>query len=107
MLYEAGKHDGSLPLIGVNTYLNPESQDEKALQLARSSEAEKRSQLDRLNQFQSRHKDEAAGKLAELKLAALQDENLFEKLMQAVRYCSLGQISNALFEVGGEYRRCM
>ena len=107
MLYEAKKHDGSLPLIGVNTFLNPDTQDEKSIQLARSSEEEKRSQLDRLIQFKARHKDQAAVKLAELKQAALQNENLFELLMQAVRCCSLGQISNALFEVGGEYRRCM
>lgn len=107
MLYEAKKHDGSLPLIGVNTFLNPQPADERSVELARSSEEEKRSQLDRLSQFQARHQDQATAKLAELKQAAVNDENLFELLMETVRYCSLGQISNALFEVGGEYRRSM
>lgn len=107
MLYEAMKHDGSLPLVGVNTFLNAAVEDEKPIQLARSSEAEKRGQLDRLVRFQTRHEDRAATELAKLKQAAMRDENLFELLMQAVRYCSLGQISSALFEVGGEYRRCM
>jgi len=107
MLYEAKKHDGSLPLIGVNTFLNPTSEEERSIELARSSEEEKKSQLDRLHQFQSRNQDQAAAKLAELKQAVVNDENLFELLMEAVRTCSLGQISNALFEVGGEYRRSM
>jgi len=94
-------------LIGVNTFLNPASEEERSIELARSSEEEKKSQLDRLHQFQSRNQDQAAAKLAELKQAVVNDENLFELLMEAVRTCSLGQISNALFEVGGEYRRSM
>ncbi len=106
MLYEHRKHDGSLPLIGVNTFLAPHSDDAPAtVELARATEEEKQSQLDRLRAFQDTHRDEAPAALAALQQAAMRGENVFAALMVAVRCCSLGQISDAFFEVGGQYRR--
>jgi methylmalonyl-CoA mutase len=106
MLYEQRKHDGSLPIIGVNTFRNPDDTGAEAeVQLMRSDDAEKRDQLDRLADFHARHRDEAPAALAELQAAALEGRNLFAVLMDAVRVCSLGQITDALFEVGGRYRR--
>jgi methylmalonyl-CoA mutase len=106
MLYEQRKHDGSLPIIGVNTFLNPEGDEVPAtLELARSDDAEKRDQIDRLHAFQQVHADEAPAALQRLREAALAGENLFAVLMDAVRSCSLGQITDTLFEVGGRYRR--
>ncbi|MGY1605629.1 fused isobutyryl-CoA mutase/GTPase IcmF [Geodermatophilus sp. SYSU D00700] len=107
MLYEHRKHDGSLPIVGVNTFLDP-NRDEappKPLELARATEEEKRSQLRRLADFQARHADEAPAALAALQEAATSGGNVFAALMDAVRVCSLGQISDAFFEVGGQYRR--
>jgi methylmalonyl-CoA mutase len=106
MLYEHRKHDGSLPLVGVNTFLPPESSGPQAhLELARGTEAEKRSQLDRLAGFQAEHRSSAAEALAGLRAAAHTGENLFAVLMDAARVCSLEQITEAFFEVGGQYRR--
>ncbi|MGY1761185.1 fused isobutyryl-CoA mutase/GTPase IcmF [Geodermatophilus sp. SYSU D00779] len=107
MLYEHRKHDGSLPIVGVNTFLDPRSRSEapKPLELARATEAEKQSQLQRLADFHARHADEAPAALAELQRAATEGGNVFAALMEAVRVCSLGQISDAFFEVGGQYRR--
>jgi methylmalonyl-CoA mutase len=107
MLYEQRKHDGSLPLIGVNTFLDPNgpSEVEHALELARSTDEEKLSQISRLRDFQGRHADERPAMLARLRDAALAGDNLFAVLMDAVRVCSLGEITDALFEVGGRYRR--
>jgi methylmalonyl-CoA mutase len=106
MLYESRKHDGSLPLVGVNTFRNPVGDlVPDHLELARSSEQEKESQLSRLADFQTAHASESPGALARLKDVALCRENLFEVLMDAVRCCSLGQITDSLFEVGGRYRR--
>ena len=106
MLYEHRKHDGSLPPIGVNTFLAPHSDDEPhTVELARATEAEKQSQLDRLHDFQQRHRADAPAALARLQQAATGGGNVFEALMDAVRCCSLGQISEAFFEVGGQYRR--
>ncbi len=106
MLYEQRKHDGSLPIIGVNTFRNPHGDGQSGpLHLARGTEEEKRSQLARLHEFQERHRDEARHELARLREAAAGDENLFGVLMDAARVCSLGQITEAFFEVGGEYRR--
>lgn len=108
MLYEHKKHDGSLPIIGVNTFRNPKAaQTPAAIELARSTDDEKRSQLARLEDFHKRHALEAPKALAALQQAAIDNANVFEKLMDAVRVCSLGQISTALFEVGGQYRRNM
>lgn len=107
MLYETRKHDGSLPIIGVNTFRNgatDEPQHQK-LELARGTEEEKRSQLDRLHAFHERNRTEAPVALARLREVAMSDGNAFEVLMDAARVCSLGQITDALFEAGGQYRR--
>jgi methylmalonyl-CoA mutase len=105
--YELLKHDGRLPIIGVNTFLNPEPEAAAAPKLQRSSDDEKQSQLRRLADFHARHVAEAPDALARLRQAALADQNLFGVLMDAVRSCSLGQITGALYEVGGQYRRNM
>jgi isobutyryl-CoA mutase len=106
MLYESRKHDGSLPIIGVNTFRNPRGDAvPDHLELARSSEDEKQSQLKRLADFHALHQDERPEVLARLRDAALGGGNVFEVLMDAVRCCSLGEITDALFEVGGRYRR--
>ena len=109
ILYESRKHDGSLPIIGVNTFL-AEHRDEAAaapVELARSTEKVKQGQLKRLRAFQKKHRKECSPALDALKRVAMDGGNSFEALMKAVRYCSLGQISDALFEVGGRYRRNM
>jgi methylmalonyl-CoA mutase len=106
MLYEHRKHDGSLPIVGVNTFLAEQTDDEpQRVELARATEEEKKSQLDRLADFHARHADEARAALAELQRVAMSGGNVFAALMDAVRSCSLGQISEAFFEVGGQYRR--
>ncbi len=106
MRYEHAKHDGSLPIVGVNTFRSPhEESTADAVPLARSTDAEKQDQLNRLASFHERHKDESAPMLATLQAAALAGDNLFAVLMDAVKVCSLGQITDALFEVGGKYRR--
>ena len=106
MLYEHRKHDGSLPIVGVNTFLAPHRDDEPVtVELARATEAEKQSQLDRLHAFHEAHRHESPAALAALQQAAMHGENVFAALMEAVKHCSLGQISDAFFEVGGQYRR--
>src|SRR6186997_3449184 len=108
MYYEHKKHDGSYPIIGVNTFRNPHSdQPPQKVELARSTSEEKESQLKRLADFPRRHVKEAPAALEKLKQAVIQNRNVFEELMSAVRVCSLGQITSALFEVGGQYRRSM
>ncbi|TMH42927.1 MAG: methylmalonyl-CoA mutase [Betaproteobacteria bacterium] len=108
MLYEHRKHDGSYPIIGVNTFRNPRGDPvPQKLELIRSSEKEKQSQLRRLAEFHERHKAESAPMLKRLQQAVIDDANVFAVLMDAVRCCSLGQITSALFEVGGQYRRNM
>ena len=108
MSYEHQKHDGTLPIIGVNTFRNPKaSTTVQKIELARSTEEEKQSQLTRLADFQARNVGSSAAMLAALQLAVTEDKNVFEKLMDAVRVCSLGQITDALFAVGGQYRRNM
>ncbi|HEY1059970.1 MAG TPA: fused isobutyryl-CoA mutase/GTPase IcmF [Limnobacter sp.] len=109
MHYEIQKHDGTLPIIGVNTFLNPHEDAEalNSLELARATEAEKQSQLKRLAEFQQRHANEAGPMLQRLQQTAMEGGNVFEVLVDAVRVCSLGQITRALFEVGGQYRRSM
>ncbi|MBK8750379.1 MAG: methylmalonyl-CoA mutase family protein [Candidatus Competibacteraceae bacterium] len=108
LYYETRKHDGSLPIVGVNTFRNPNAKHEQAtVELARSTDEEKQSQLRRLREFQERNRQGSGAILARLKQAAIANENLFVVLVEAVRYCSLGQITTALFEVGGQYRRNM
>ena len=106
MHYEMLKHTGELPIIGVNTFRNPHGDAVlEKLELARSTEAEKQSQLQRLADFHARHAHEAPVQLQRLQQAVIENRNVFEVLMDAVRVCSLGQITTALFEVGGQYRR--
>ena len=108
LYYETMKHDGSFPIIGVNTFRNPNAKpDQVKIELARSTEEEKQSQLQRLREFQERHRRESGPMLTRLRQAAINNKNLFAVLVDAVRCCSLGQITTALFEVGGQYRRNM
>ena len=110
MYYETKKHNGELPIIGVNTYLNPNppSEDEvNNMQLARATKEEKDLQLRNLEAFKEKHQQEADAALERLKEAAIRGENIFEQLMETVRVASLGQITHALYEVGGQYRRNM
>ena len=108
MHYEMLKHTGEYPIIGVNTFRNPKGDPVlESLELARSTDDEKKSQLARLRAFHASHADEAPRQLQRLQQAVLDNTNVFDVLMDAVRYCSLGQITNALFEVGGQYRRNM
>ncbi len=108
MHYEHLKHDGTLPIIGVNTFRNPKAgETPQKIELARSTEEEKQSQLTRLADFHQRHAAVAPQALAALQQAAIDNENVFARLMDAARVCSLGQITTALFEVGGQYRRNM
>ncbi|HET9691520.1 MAG TPA: methylmalonyl-CoA mutase family protein, partial [Acidimicrobiales bacterium] len=106
MLYETRKHDGSLPIVGVNTFLAPEPDGEPVrVALARSTDDEKQSQLRRLRDFQARHAGERPAMLERLADAALGGGNVFAVLVDAVRCCSLGEITDVLFGVGGRYRR--
>jgi methylmalonyl-CoA mutase len=108
MHYEMLKHSGEYPIIGVNTFRNPHGDPVPAhIELQRSTEAEKQGQLNRLAEFQARHAGEAPALLQRMKNAVIANDNVFEVLMDAVRVCSLGQITEALFEVGGQYRRSM
>ena len=123
MLYEQRKHDGSLPVVGVNTFLAPAGRSgdggpvtggadgadggprRPVLELARGTEAEKQSQLRRVAEFRARHAGQAPAALARLQEAAASGGNVFDALMDAVRVCSLGQVTQAFFDVGGQYRR--
>ena len=106
--YETMKHDGTLPIVGVNTFRNPQPVEAgNTIQLARSTAEEKQGQLKRLRDFQARHRDVAPAALKRLQEVAMANGNVFAELMNAVRSCSLGQITHALFEVGGQYRRNM
>jgi methylmalonyl-CoA mutase len=108
MLYEHRKHTGELPIIGVNTFRKPEADEEPVeIELARGTEAEKQSQLRRLADFQARHKSEAEQAIRRLQDVATGEGNVFDELMRAARVCSLGQLTDAFFEVGGQYRRNM
>ena len=109
LLYEHLKHSGELPVIGVNTFKNPQSLEENyeppTIEIRRASFEEKQMQLERRVEFEERHRAEATAALAELQSAALSQGNIFEALMKASKVCSLGQMTSALFEVGGQYRR--
>jgi methylmalonyl-CoA mutase len=110
MLYEHRKHTGELPIIGVNTFLNPKTAEqgyEIPGELARSTEEEKRQQIENLRAFQAKHAAEAPKALKNLQDAAISGGNIFAELMEAVKVASLGQISGALYDVGGQYRRNM
>ncbi|MEC9281353.1 MAG: fused isobutyryl-CoA mutase/GTPase IcmF [Bdellovibrionota bacterium] len=109
LYYEHLKHSGDLPIIGVNTYQDPKTLEEgfvpPTIELARASREEKNHQLSALTDFQKSNSAEGNKALKELQLKAVRGENVFEALMQAARHCSLGQMSTALYEVGGQYRR--
>jgi methylmalonyl-CoA mutase len=108
LYYESRKHDGSLPIIGVNTFLaNEGSEEVKAAELIRSTEEEKQAQVAAVRSFQARHAAESGAALKKLQSVAASRGNVFGALMEAVKVCSLGQISHALYEVGGQYRRNM
>ena len=110
MYYEMLKHTGRLPIIGVNTFRDPDADDEhlsESIELARATEEEKQSQLNRLADFKKRHEQKAPAALQRLQNAALCGDNIFAELMETVRVCSLGQITQALYDVGGKYRRNM
>ena len=108
LYYETLKHDGTYPIMGVNTFLNPHGEAEHTtIELARSTEGEKKKQLKRLRDFHKVNAKESDAMIARLQAAAVKGENVFAVLMEAVRVCSLGQITDALFEVGGQYRRNM
>jgi len=107
LYYEQKKHDGSYPIIGVNTFINPKGQAQQEIELARSTDEEKQSQLKRLKEFQARHADTAGQWLKKLQQTVIENGNVFAVLMDAVRHCSLGQITAALYAVGGQYRRNM
>jgi methylmalonyl-CoA mutase len=108
MIYESRKHSGELPIIGVNTFLKKEgSHTIIPNEIIRSTKEEKESQINNLNQFKKRNKDRSTTALSNLKATARSGGNLFECLMETVKYCSLGEITHALYEVGGQYRRNM
>ena len=109
MYYEHKKHDGSLPLIGVNTFLPEKGAEDEVttIELMRSTEEEKQAQITSVHNFQAINEEPRGAALAELQQAARARENVFEKLMEAVKSSSLGQVSGALYDVGGEYRRNM
>jgi methylmalonyl-CoA mutase len=108
--YETLKHTGALPIIGVNTFRDPDSDEEQlseAVELARATEDEKKSQLKRLAEFKKSHEKESPAALERLQNVALSGGNVFEELVNTVQTCSLGQITQALYDVGGQYRRNM
>ncbi len=106
--YEHLKHTGELPLIGVNTFLNKKgSPTILPSEVIRSTTEEKEQQIQNLNAFHNRNQEKSADALKRLKEAAINNTNLFAELMETVKYCSLGQITHALYEVGGQYRRSM
>ncbi len=108
LFYEHQKHTGELPIIGVNTFLNKKGSPTIIPgEVIRSTEEEKQQQIDYLRAFWKRNEEKADEALDKLKSAAIQNGNLFAELMETVKYCSLGQITHALYEVGGQYRRNM
>ncbi|WP_421663761.1 fused isobutyryl-CoA mutase/GTPase IcmF [Lysinibacillus telephonicus] len=110
MYYEQLKHSGELPIIGVNTYLNPNppsAEEIDSMEVARSSKEEKELQIKNLQDFHKRHEAECEASLEKLKEVALTGGNIFEQLMETVKVASLGQITKAMYEVGGQYRRNM
>ncbi|MEK3888533.1 fused isobutyryl-CoA mutase/GTPase IcmF [Bacillus sp. FSL K6-3431] len=110
MYYEMLKHSGTLPIVGVNTYINPNPPSETSIndiQLARATKEEKETQMDHLREFQDRNRAQVGNALQRLKETAVNGGNIFAELMETTKVASLGQITNALYEVGGQYRRNM
>ena len=108
MHYEMKKHTGELPLIGVNTFLSAEgSPTIVPAEVIRATQEEKEAQIKGIEELKTANESQAEEALRNLQLSAIQNENIFENLMEAAKYCSLGQMTNALYEVGGQYRRNM
>jgi methylmalonyl-CoA mutase len=109
LYYEHLKHNGQYPLIGVNTFINPEKELNKEIHIpvARATYDEKKDRLNAVNDFKERHKEKCEQALTRLKEAVIQDKNIFEELLYTTRHATLGQISSALYAVGGKYRRGM
>jgi methylmalonyl-CoA mutase len=107
LYYETLKDSGEFPIIGVNTFLPEKMQDWKPIELSRASESEKNDQIQRLENFKSKHQNKSGECLNRLRQVALSGGNIFEELLTSVRYCSLGEITSVLYEVGGRYRRNM
>lgn len=107
MTYEHKKHDGTLPIVGVNTFLTDTPEPYQEIELARSTESEKQNQIKRVEAFREAHAGASDAALAAVRDAAMNDGNVFAALVDAVRVCSLGQITALLFQVGGQYRRSM
>jgi methylmalonyl-CoA mutase len=105
--YERLKHTGEYPIVGVNTFIAEDAEEGGEIPLTRSTPEEKNARLEHLRDFHSRHASVSADALARLQNVARSGGNIFEELLDTVRACSLGQISNALYEVGGQYRRNM
>jgi methylmalonyl-CoA mutase len=108
--YENLKHTGELPIVGVNTFRDPDADLEQlseCIELSRATEAEKESQLKRLEEFKKRNEKEAPKMLERLQKTVLSGDNIFAELMETVKVCTLGQITQALYDVGGKYRRNM
>jgi isobutyryl-CoA mutase len=108
LYYEHQKHSGELPLVGVNTFLNKKgSPTILPTEVIRSTTEEKEQQINNLQAFWKRNEAKSEMELKKLQEVAINNENLFVQLMETVKYCSLGQITHALYEVGGQYRRNM
>ncbi len=108
LYYETLKHTGEFPIIGVNTFLSSKgSPTILPKEVIRASEDEKQYQISMVNELHKAHSVKATQLLRDLQVVAVQNKNIFEKLMEVSKYCSLGQITDALFEVGGQYRRNM
>ena len=108
LYYETLKNDGRYPVVGVNTFLSSEGSPTVVPQeVIRSTKQEKEAQIEELQAFQKAHQEKSGAELKHLQTAALRGDNVYESLMEAVKHCSLGQITHALYEVGGRYRRNM
>lgn len=105
MKYEQGKHDGSLPIVGVNMFRSEGEAELPQIELARSDDEEKNDQISRLSNFHARNQEHVSAALAKVRDTAIRNENVFAALIEAVEVCSLGQLTDVLFEVGGQYRR--
>ncbi len=107
--YESLKHSGQWPIVGVNTFIDPKTMESgyipSKIEMARATDEEKKMQLNRVIHYKKKHQEQAQKEIIQLKKAALCGENIFAALMSASRHCSLYQMSQALYEVGGEYRR--
>jgi methylmalonyl-CoA mutase len=109
LYYESIKHDGTLPIVGVNTFLPPGGGHGEVgeIELMRSTDLEKRQQVANVEAFRSAHWQEGEPRLVHLQQVARERKNTFEALMDVAKYCSLGSMSHSLYDVGGEYRRNM